>query len=82
MNFEKCVDFFKKIVLQCLRAKNAELGYPEDEFSIIIMNTFKGQDNEDIKSLYLENNCELVIVPHNLRNKLQLLDTTIKQKSK
>ena len=46
------------------------------------MNTFKGQDNEDIKSLYLENNCELVIVPHNLRNKLQLLDTTIKQKSK
>ena len=32
------------------------------------MDTFKGQDNEEIKSLCLENNCELVIVPHDLTN--------------
>ena len=46
------------------------------------MNTFKGQDNEEIKSLCLENNCELVIVPHSLTNEFQPLDLTINQKAK
>ena len=46
------------------------------------MDTFKGQDNEEIKSLCLENNCELVIVPHDLTNKSQPLDLTINQKAK
>ena len=46
--------------------EKAELVYPEDQFSIKIMDTFKDQDNLKIKSLYLENDCELVIVPYNL----------------
>ena len=46
------------------------------------MDTFKGQDNEAVKSLSNKNNCELVIVPHNLTNKSQLLDLTINQKVK
>ena len=46
------------------------------------MDTFKGQDNEEIKSLCFKNNCELVIVPHNLTNKFQSLDLTINQKAK
>ena len=46
------------------------------------MDTFKGQDNEEIKSSCLQNNCELVIVPHNLTNKFQPLDLTINQKAK
>ena len=46
------------------------------------MDTFKGQDNEGIKQLYLNNNCELVIVPHNLMNKFQPLDITINQSAK
>ena len=46
------------------------------------MDTFKGQDNEVMKSLCNKNNCELVIVPHNLTNKFQPLDLTINQKEK
>ena len=46
------------------------------------MDTFKGQDNEAMKSLCNKNNCELVIVPHNLTNKFQPLDLTINQKAK
>lgn len=46
------------------------------------MDTFKGQDNEKIKSLQLKNNCDVVIVPHNLTSKSQLLDITINQKAK
>ena len=34
------------------------------------MDTFKGQDNDEMKRLSTTNNCELAIVPHNLTNKL------------
>ena len=46
------------------------------------MDTFKGQDSADIKRLCLKNDCELVIVPHNLTNKFQALDISINQKAK
>ena len=81
-NFEKCVDLFQKIIFPYLHAKKMELGYPDEQFSLIIMDTFKGQDNEEIKNLCNRNNCELVIVPHNLTNKFQPLDLTINQKAK
>ena len=48
--------YLKKIILQYLRAKKIELGYPQEQFSLIIMDTFKGQDNKEIKSFCLENN--------------------------
>ena len=54
--------------------------YPQEQFSLIIIDTFKGQDNEEIKSLCLENNCELVLVSHNLTNKFKPLDLTNDQK--
>ena len=38
------------------------------------MDTFKGQDNDTLKKLCAENNCDVVIVPHNLTNKFQPLD--------
>ena len=37
--------------------------YPEDQRSLIIMYTFKGQE---MKRLCTKNNCEFVIVPHTL----------------
>ena len=46
------------------------------------MDTFKCQDNEEMKQLYAKNNCELVIVPHNLTNKFQPLDISINQSAK
>ena len=46
------------------------------------MDTFKGQDNEEMKRLCAKNNCELVIVPHNLTNKFQPLDISINQSAK
>ena len=58
------------------------LGYLEEHQSLIIMDTFKGQDNEEMKRLYAKNNFELVIVPHNLTNKFQPLDISINQSAK
>ena len=65
-----------------MSAKKKELGYPEDQRSLIIMDNFKGQDNEEMKQLCAKNNCELVIVPHNLTNKFQPLDISINQSAK
>ena len=45
-NFEKCVELFKKLIFPYLQAKKKEIGYPEEQYSLIIMDTFKGQDNE------------------------------------
>ena len=61
-NLEKCEDLFKVIIFPYLSAKKKELGYPEDQRSLIIMDTFKGQDNQEMKQLCAKNNFELFIV--------------------
>ena len=81
-NYEKCVSLFKKIIFPYLKSKKEELGYPKEQYSLIVMDTFKGQDNADIKKLCLKNDCELVIVPYNLTNKFQPLDISINQRAK
>ena len=46
------------------------------------MDTFKGQDNEAVLELCRKNNCEVIIVPHNLTNKFQPLDITLNKPAK
>ena len=52
-----------------LSAEKKELGYLEEQRSLIFMDTFKGQDKEGRKRLTTKKNCELAIVPHNFTNK-------------
>ena len=52
-----------------------------EQYSLIVRDTLKSQDNAEIKALCLENNCQLVIVPHNLTNKFQPLNISISQKA-
>ena len=46
------------------------------------MGTFKGQDNDALKKLCAENNCDVVIIPHNLTNKFQPLDLSVNKATK
>ena len=46
------------------------------------MDTFKGQDNEELAKLCRENNCVLIMIPHNLANKFQPLDITFNKPAK
>ena len=62
--------------------KKEELGYPKEQDSLIVMDTFKGQDDAEIKQLFLKNECELLIVLQNFTNKFQPLDIIINQKAK
>ena len=38
------------------------------------MDTYKGQDNDTLRELCSENNCDVVTVPNNLTGKFQPLD--------
>ena len=75
------MEFRASFIFPYLRAKKAELRYLEDQFSLSIMDTFKHQDNENIKSSCPQNSCELVIRLQNLTKKFQTLDIIINQKA-
>ena len=47
--------------------------------SLVIMDTFKGQDNDEMRNFCAKNPCEIVIIPNNLRNKFQRLDISVKK---
>ena len=81
-NREKSVDFFKNIVFPYFEKVKTEKNYPKEQVSLVIMDTFKGQDNPILEKLCRENYCEIVIVPHNLTNKFQPLDLTVNKPAK
>ena len=46
------------------------------------MDTFKGQDKDIVLNLCKKHFCQVVIVPHNLKNKFQPLDITVNKPAK
>ena len=50
--------------------------------SLIFMDTFKGRDNDVILGLCVKHRCQVLIVPHNLKNKFQPLDITVNKLAK
>ena len=81
-NTEKFLSFFNKIVFPHFKNVRKAKGYPDEHTSLIIMDTFKGQDNNEVAKLCRKNNRALIIVPHNLANKSQPLDITLNKPAK
>ena len=81
-NTEKSLSFFNKIVFPHFKNVRKAKGYPDEQMSLIIMDTFKGQDNDEVAKLCRKNNCALIIVPHNLTNKFQPLNITVNKPAK
>ena len=50
--------------------------------SLVMMDTFKRQDNDEIRKFCAKNSCEIVIIPHNLTNKFQPLDINVNKTAK
>ena len=50
--------------------------------SLVMMDTFKRQDNDEIRKFCAKNSCEIVIIPHNLTNKFQPLDINVNKAAK
>ena len=40
-----------------------ENGYPEEQYALMFIDTFKGQDNDRLRENCSENYCEVAIVP-------------------
>ena len=73
-NTKKAISFFKKVAFTHFKNVRQTIGFPNEQTyyeSLVIMDTFKGQDNEEAAKLCHENNCVLIIALHNLTNKSQ-----------
>ena len=81
-NTEKSLSFFNKIVFPHFKNVRKAKGYPDEQMSLIITDTFKGQDNDKVAKLFCKSNCALIIVPHILTNKFQPLDITVNKPAK
>ena len=76
-NTEKSIELFEKVIFPYLKQAKAIFKYPKEQMSLIIMDTFKGQDKDVILDLCENHMCKVVIAPHNLTNKFQPLDITV-----
>ena len=81
-NQVKVTEHFEKVIFPFLDQIKERMGYPKEQMSLVIMDTFKGQDNDELRKLCMGNNCEVVIVPHNLTNKFQPLDLSVNKAAK
>ena len=79
---EKAISFFKKVVLPHFKNVRQTKNYPNEQMNLVIMGTFKGQNNEEVAKLCRENNYVFIIVPHNLTNTFQPLDITFNKPGK
>ena len=70
------------IVFPYLEKVKEQKCIPKEQYSLVVMGTYKGQDNNILKGLYEKNFCEIGIVLHNLKNKLQPLDISVNRSTK
>ena len=81
-NQVKVTEHFENVIFPFLDQIKERMGYPKEQMSLVIMDTFKGYDNDELRKLCMSNNCEAVIVPHNLTNKFQPLDLSVNKDAK
>ena len=79
---EKSIELFGKVTFPYLKQAKASLMYPKEQMYLIIMDTFKRQDNNVIIEICEKHMCQAVFVPHNLTNKFQPLDITVNKLAK
>ena len=66
-NTEKSVELFQKVIFPYLKNVKLSKKYPKEQVSLIIIYTFKGQDNDIVLNLCKKHFCQVVIAPHNLK---------------
>ena len=78
LNQLKATKHFEKVIFPYLYQIIENMIFPKDQMLLVIMDTFKGQGNDDLRELCANNNCEIVIILHNLTNKFHPLDLSIR----
>ena len=72
----KATEHFEKAIFPYVDQIKENMTYQKQKMSLMIMDNFKGQDNDDLRELCTKSNWEIVIIPQNLANKFQRLDLT------
>ena len=68
-NTEKSIELFEEVIFPYLKQAKVSLKYPKEQMSLIIMDTFKGQDSDVILDLCEKHMCHVLIISHNLTKK-------------
>ena len=68
-NKEKAVKYFEKVIFPFFQKTKGKHRYAKEQTSLVTMDTFKGEDNEILKKLFVKIFCEVVIVLKNLTNR-------------
>ena len=69
LNTKKSIELFEKVIFPYLKQAKTSLEYPKEQVTLIIIDTFKRQDNDVILDLCEKHMCQVATVPHNLTNK-------------
>ena len=78
----KATEHFQKVIFPYLHQIKENMTYPKEQILMVIMDTFKGQKNNNLGVLWAKKGCEIVIIPHNLTNKFQTLDISLNSVTK
>ena len=76
------VSLFNKIIFPHLKRVDYNIVCQNNQMALTTIDTFKGQGNDALANLYINKDCVIVIVPHNLTNKFQLLDNVVNKPAK
>ena len=81
-NTEKSIKLFEKVIFLNLKQVKVSLKYLKKQMSLIIMDTFKRQDDDVILDLCQKHFWQVVVVPHSLTNRFQSLVITVHKPAK
>ena len=69
--------YIRVVLLPYVQAKRKELKVAADHCALVIFNNFTGQCTEDVLALLEDNHINVVMVPANCTDRLQLLDISV-----
>ena len=81
-NTEKAAEYFTETLFPAIEKIKEEENLPPEQKSLMILDNFRGQDNDEVKQLLAENGCLSRVVPHNMTAWFQPLDVSVNKPSK
>ena len=76
-NESTMISYVQLIIVPYVQETRKNLGLPDSQSALVILDEFKGQTTEQVLNLLKQNNIDYVIVPPNCTDRLQPLDVSI-----
>ena len=76
------ISYIQQVIVPYVQETRKNLGLPDSQSALVILDEFKGQTTEQVLNLLKQNNIDYVIVPPNCTDRLQPLDVSINKPPK